>query len=167
MSVSRSAKHGVRKTACAVITLEAGLGVTGDVHAGELVRHRYDRRRDPTRPNERQIHLIADDLYAELAAGGFELAPGDLGENVTTRGLDLMALPVGARLRLGAAAVVELRMLREPCVLLDRIAPGLCAATTIIRHGAPVLRHGVLGIVVCGGVVERGNAIRVDETARQ
>jgi MOSC domain-containing protein YiiM len=162
VAVSRSSKHGVQKPSAEVIELRAGLGVDGDVHAGVLVRHRYDRRRDPNRPNDRQVHLIAAELFDELSAEGFAVRPGELGENITTRGIDLAALPMQARLSIGADAVVELRMLREPCVLLDRVAQGLCAATTILREGRRALRHGVMGVVICSGAVRAGDVIRLD-----
>ena len=153
VAVSSSPKHGVRKKTVDVIGLRAGLGVAGDAHAGVLVQHRYDRRRDPNRPNDRQVHLIAAELFDDLAIAGYTIGAGELGENIATRGIDIDALPFGTRLHLGADAVVELRMAREPCVLLDRIAPGLCAATTVIRAGAPALRQGVLGVVVESGNV--------------
>jgi MOSC domain-containing protein YiiM len=145
------------------VRLLAGLGVEGDAHLGETVRHRSRVRRDPTQPNLRQVHLIHAELHDELRAGGFEVAPGDLGENVTTRGLDLLELPAGALLRLGADAVVEVTGLRNPCAQLDGIRPGLLAATLDRdRGGALVRKAGVMGIVVAGGDVCPGDSIAVE-----
>src|SRR5262245_1135407 len=102
------------------IRLTAGLGVEGDAHAGATVKHRSRVERDPTKPNLRQVHLMHAELFDELHDAGFRVAPGDLGENITTRGIDLLALPTGARLHLGASAVVEVTGLRNPCYQIDR-----------------------------------------------
>jgi MOSC domain-containing protein YiiM len=159
IAVARDAAHGFSKPARDSIRLLAGLGVEGDAHAGVTVQHRSRVARDPTRPNLRQVHLIHD----ELRAGGFDVAPGAMGENVTTRGLDLLALPDGARLRLGAEAVVEVTGLRNPCVQLDGFRPGLMAAT-LARDAAGnlVRKAGVMAIVVAGGEVRAGDAITVE-----
>ena len=116
-AVSRSPAHTLAKATTPSIRLLAGLGVEGDGHLGKTVRHRSRVARDPTRPNLRQVHLIHAELHDELRARGFAVGPGAMGENVTTRGLDVLALPAGARLALGAAAVVEVTGLRNPCVL--------------------------------------------------
>src|SRR6185312_10016517 len=129
LAVARSASHTMTKPPVAAITLVAGLGVEGDAHQGVTVKHRSRVTKDPTRPNLRQVHLIHAELHDELLAGGFELAPGEMGENVTTRGVDLLGLPTGARLRLGAEAVVEITGLRNPCHQLDKLRPGLMKAT--------------------------------------
>ncbi len=149
-----------RRTA---IRLLAGLGVEGDAHSGTTVQHRSRVRKDPTQPNLRQVHLLHGELHDELAAAGFELEPGRLGENVTTRGLDLLALPTGTRLRLGDAAVVEVTGLRNPCRQLDGIQPGLMAATLgRDERGGLVRKAGVMGIVVAGGAVRPGDPVRVE-----
>jgi MOSC domain-containing protein YiiM len=162
VGVHRSARHGITKATEASITLLTGLGVEGDAHAGETVQHRYQARKDPTRTNLRQVHLIPTELLDELADQGHPVAPGQLGENVTTSGLDLQALPTGARLHLGPDAVVELTGLRTPCRLIDRVAPGVMSRL-IDRddEGRVVRRAGVMSIVVTGGVVHPGDAIRV------
>ena len=108
VAVSRSAEHTFSKPNEAAIRLVDGLGVEGDAHQGATVKHRSRVTRDPTQPNLRQVHLIHAELHDELRAAGFEVGAGDMGENVTTRGVDLLALPVGTRLRLGADAVVEI-----------------------------------------------------------
>lgn len=105
--------HHFSKTPALSICLLAGLGVEGDGHLGATVQHRYDRRRDPTKPNLRQVHLIPSELFGELRAKGFAIAPGDLGENITTSDIDLAGLPTSTRLHLGASAVIELTGLRE------------------------------------------------------
>src|SRR5580704_4687765 len=129
IAVSRSLGHTFSKPNEGSIRLLAGLGVEGDAHLGVTVKHRSRVAKDPTAPNLRQIHLIHAELHDELEAAGFRLAPGAMGENVTTRGLDLLGLPTGARLRLGADAVVEITGLRNPCLQLNKIQPGLMKAT--------------------------------------
>jgi MOSC domain-containing protein YiiM len=140
-----------------------GLGVEGDAHAGETVQHRSRLKRTPGAPNLRQVHLVHAELHEELAAAGFAVAPGDMGENVTTRGLDVLALPAGARLRLGDAAVVEVAGLRNPCAQLDNLQPGLMAACLgRDSAGGLVRKAGVMAIVVAGGEVRPGDAIAVE-----
>jgi MOSC domain-containing protein YiiM len=162
-SVSYSRKHGPRKRTCDQIRLHAGLGVEGDAHMGATVKHRSRVRRDPTRPNLRQVHLIHAELHDELRAEGFEIAPGEMGENITTRGVDLLALPIGTILRVGSESVIELTGLRNPCVQLDGIHAGLMAATLDRdRDGGLVRKAGVMGIVIASGRVRTGDAIRVE-----
>ena len=145
------------------IRLLAGLGVEGDAHLGETVKHRSRVRRDPTVPNLRQVHLIHAELHDELATQGFALAPGQMGENITTRGVDLLALPTGTRLHLGASAVVEVTGLRNPCKQLDGIQPGLMAATLARdERGGLVRKAGIMAIVRTGGDVRPGDPIRVE-----
>jgi MOSC domain-containing protein YiiM len=144
------------------IQLIAGIGVEGDAHAGETVKHRSRVRRDPTQPNLRQVHLIHAELHDKLRRCGFDVSPGQMGENVTTRGIDLLALPAGTRLRLGASAVVEITGLRNPCSQLDGIQKGLMAAVLgRDENGELVRKAGVMGIVVSGGVVRAGDPIEV------
>src|SRR5215813_1249779 len=134
VAVSRSAKHTMSKPNEDSIRLLAGLGVEGDAHLGETVKHRSRVARDPAQPNLRQVHLIHAELHDELRRAGFTISPGQMGENVTTAGVDLLGLPAGTRLRLGAGALVEVTGLRNPCAQLDRIQPGLMAAT-LARDG--------------------------------
>lgn len=162
-AVSRSPAHTLAKATQPSIRLLAGLGVEGDAHLGETVRHRSRVARDPTRPNLRQVHLIQAELHDELAAAGFAVAAGEMGENVTTRDLDLLGLPAGTRLRLGESAVVEVTGLRNPCVQLDGIRPGLMAATLARdEDGALVRKAGVMGVVLAGGDVRPGDAILIE-----
>lgn len=162
-AVSSSAGHTFSKETRPVVRLVAGVGVEGDAHAGVTVKHRSRVARDPGQPNLRQVHLMHGELHGELRAEGFTVGPGDLGENVTTRGLDLLALPTGARLRLGDAAVVELTGLRNPCVQLDRFQQGLTAAVLDRDAGGELVRKaGVMAVVVAGGEVRPGDAIRVE-----
>lgn len=162
-AVSASAGHHFSKRAQSRVTLLAGLGVEGDGHAGPTVQHLSRVRRDPSQPNLRQVHLIAAELHDELAAAGFSVAPGDLGENVTTRGVDLLALPTGALLRLGPEAVVEVTGLRNPCQQIDGFRRGLLSQ--VARRGADgsvVRRAGVMGVVLVGGKVAAGDAVVVE-----
>ena len=119
--------------------------------------------RDPTQPNLRQVHLIHAELHEELRAAGFTVSAGQMGENITTKGIDLLGLPAGARLYLGGAAVVEVTGLRNPCAQLDRIQPGLMAATLgRDEHGNLVRKAGIMGVVIAGGEVRPGDPIRVE-----
>jgi MOSC domain-containing protein YiiM len=145
-----------------MIRLVAGLGVEGDAHLGETVKHRSRVARDPTQPNLRQVHLMHAELLDELAVAGFRVAPGDLGENVTTRDLDLLGLPTGTLLRLGDTALVEVTGLRNPCVQLDKFQKGLMAATLDRDpQGNLVRKAGVMAVVREGGEVRAGDAIAV------
>jgi MOSC domain-containing protein YiiM len=162
-AVSASPRHGFSKANQPVVRLLAGLGVEGDAHLGTTVQHRSRVRRDPSAPNLRQVHLVHAELHEELAAAGLDVGAGDMGENVTTRGLDLLALPTGARLRIGADAVVEVTGLRNPCVQLDRFRPGLMQATLDRdAEGALVRKAGVMAVVLTGGEVRPGDPVTVE-----
>lgn len=161
--VGRDPAHRFSKTPREGIHLLAGLGVEGDAHLGETVKHRSRVAKDPSQPNLRQIHLIHAELHDELRARGFDVAPGDMGENVTTRGVDLLGLPRGARLHLGGAAVVEITGLRNPCKQLDRFRPGLMAAVLDRdARGGLVRKAGVMGVVLAGGEVRPADPARVE-----
>jgi MOSC domain-containing protein YiiM len=163
VAVSRSARHTMSKPNQSSIRLLTGLGVEGDAHAGATVKHRSRVARDPSQPNLRQVHLIHTELHDELNASGFAVAPGQMGENITTRGLDLLALPTGARLHLGATAVVEVTGLRNPCAQLDGIRPGLMAATLDRdEHGGLIRKAGVMATVLVDGDLRPGDPIRVE-----
>jgi MOSC domain-containing protein YiiM len=162
-AVSRAADHTFSKPNEDRIRLLAGLGVEGDAHLGRTVQHRSRVARDPTQPNLRQVHLIHAELHDALRAHGFDVTPGVIGENVTTRGIDLLGLPVGARLALGAEAVVEITGLRNPCVQLDRFQPGLMAAVLDRdAEGDLVRMAGVMAVVVTSGDVRPGDGISVE-----
>jgi len=143
------------------IRLIAGLGVEGDAHAGATVQHRSRVARDPSLPNLRQVHLIHAELHDELRANGFDLSPGQMGENITTRGIGLLSLPVGTRLRIGGEAVVEITGLRNPCHQLEGIQAGLMQAV-LDRDGDgnPIRKAGVMAVVITGGQVGAGDAIQ-------
>ncbi|HWS70646.1 MAG TPA: MOSC domain-containing protein [Thermoanaerobaculia bacterium] len=163
VAVSRRPGHHFSKTNALFITLVAGIGVEGDGHAGATVQHRSRLALFSKTANLRQVHLMHEELFDELREAGFTVRAGDLGENVTTRGLDLLSLPAGTRLRLGNEAVVELTGLRNPCVQIDRFQQGLMAAV-IGRdaEGRPRYRAGVMSIVIAGGVVRPGDTIAVE-----
>ena len=162
-AVHRNPRHRLAKLPEPAIELLAGVGVEGDAHAGETVQHRSRKRWNPGLPNLRQVHLFADEMLEELRGGGFDVGPGALGENVTTEGVELLALPAGARLRLGAEAIVEITGLRNPCVQLERFQAGLMEATLARdADGVLIRRAGVMGIVVAGGPVRPGDPIGID-----
>ncbi len=152
-------RHCFSKTTQLLISLRAGHGVQGDAHAGPFVRHRYLARRNPKAPNLRQVHLIPSELLDALQMVGFEVHPGDLGENVTSVGLDLEGLPLGTVLRLGDTTAIELTGLRTPCVLIDRFQPGL-KSSLLGGSAGPRFKAGVMAIVLEGGIVTPGDRIR-------
>jgi MOSC domain-containing protein YiiM len=162
IAVHRSGSYTFSKDTVGSITLVAGLGVEGDVHAGGTVRHRSRVARDPTQPNLRQVHLVATETLAALADQGFDVGPGAIGENITTAGIDLFGLPTGALLRLGPDALVAITGLRHPCRQLDGLAAGLMSALVDRdASGDGRYRAGVMGVVVQGGVVPAGAPITV------
>ena len=162
-AVSRSARHNLAKPNQDSIRLVAGMGVEGDAHQGTTVKHRSRVRLNPDAPNLRQVHLIHAELHDELREAGFVVAPGQMGENVTTSGVDLLGLAAGTRLHLGATAVVEVTGLRNPCAQLDKIHKGLMAATLgRDEHGDLVRKAGIMGVVLAEGEVRPGDPIRVE-----
>jgi MOSC domain-containing protein YiiM len=163
IAVSRRPEHFISKENVDQIRLLAGRGVEGDAHCGPEVQHLSRVRRDPTEPNLRQVHLIHAELHEELALGGYSVGPGEMGENVTTRGIDLLGLPRGARLRLGSDAVVEVTGLRDPCSQLDKVAPGLMKAVLDRDEDGELLRKsGVMSVVLEDGEVRAGDPIEVE-----
>ena len=162
VSVSRSGKHTFTKPTTESITLLDGLGVEGDAHCGVTVKHRSRVRRDPTQPNLRQVHLVHEELFEELSRAGFTVRPGAMGENVTTRGVDLLGLPTDTVLHLGETASVRITGLRNPCGQLNGLEDGLMNA---LVHRAPdgtiIRKAGVMAVVLAGGVVRPDDPIRV------
>ena len=162
-AVSRAPRHEFSKPTVDRIRLLEGLGVDGDAHFGETVQHRSRVARDPTQPNLRQVHLIHEELHDELRARGFDVAPGVMGENVTTRGVDLLALPTSTRLKLGSEAVIEITGLRNPCVQLDHYRQGLMAAVLDRdADGGLVRKSGVMAVVLTGGDVRARDPIIIE-----
>lgn len=162
VAVARDGAHRFSKPVCDVIRLIAGLGVAGDAHQGAKVQHRSRVVKDPGQPNLRQVHLIHAELLDELAARGFAVPPGAMGENVLTRGVDLLGLSAGTRLRLGSEAVVEVTGLRNPCAQLDGYAPGLMRAVLDrAADGSLIRKAGVMAVVIAGGAVRAGDAVAV------
>jgi hypothetical protein len=162
VAVSRDEQHRFGKPTAEEITLLVGLGVAGDAHAGVTVQHRSRVAADPTKPNLRQVHLIHAELFAELGRQGFEVAPGQLGENITTAGLAVLDLPRGTRLCLGADAVVEVTGLRNPCAQINAFRPGLMNGVLARdEQGRVVRKAGIMSVVVQGGTVRPGDPIEV------
>jgi MOSC domain-containing protein YiiM len=162
VSVSARRGHGVGKTILPEIQLIAGQGVEGDAHCGEKVKHRSRARFNPSLPNLRQVHLIHAELQEELAGKGFEIVPGELGENILTRGIDLLALPTGTILSLPSGSEIEVTGLRNPCIQLERHKAGLMEA--LLDHalnGSLIRKGGIMGIVLAGGAAKTGDAIIV------
>jgi MOSC domain-containing protein YiiM len=162
IAVSRNARHRFSKPVCERITLVAGHGVEGDAHMGVTVKHRSRVRRDPTQPNLRQVHLIHAELIDALQVEGFAVSPGAMGENITTRGIDLLGLPRGARLHIGTDAVIEVTGLRNPCIQLDKFQPGLMQATLGRDDAGNLIRKaGIMAVVRAGGTVRADDLVRV------
>lgn len=162
-AVSSDTDHRFSKPNRSGITLLAGLGVEGDAHLGVTVQHLSRVAQDPTQPNLRQVHLIASELFDELGEAGYSVAPGDLGENVTTRGIDLLALPTGARLHLGSDAVVEITGLRNPCLQIDRFRTGLLKQVVGRDASGEVVRKaGVMAVVLASGTLRPGDPVAVE-----
>jgi hypothetical protein len=163
IAVASDAGHHFSKHLAAEIELVAGLGVFGDAHAGVTVKHRSRVAIDPTQPNLRQVHLIHSELLAELAAKGFTVRPADLGENITTRGIDLLALPQGALLRIGEGAVLEITGLRNPCIQIERHQSGLLAAVLDSGPNNELIRKsGIMAVVRVGGIIRPSDSIAID-----
>lgn len=161
-AVSSNPAYSFTKPPREHITLLAGLGVEGDVHAGVTVKHRSRVAQDPTQPNLRQVHLMHQELFDEVAEVGFKVEPGQLGENVTTAGIDLLGLPTGALLHLGDEAVVEVTGLRNPCLQIDGFQHGLLKQLVSRDAEGRVLRKaGIMGVVHRGGTIRPGDTITV------
>ncbi len=164
LSTSARKGHGVGKTVLSEITLIAGQGVEGDAHCGEKVKHRSRARYNPSLPNLRQVHLIHGELLDELAGKGFAIAPGELGENILTGGIDLLSLPTGSILSFPSGATVEITGLRNPCIQLERHKTGLMHA--LLDHaadGSLIRKGGIMGIVLTGGVVRAGDGVVITD----
>jgi MOSC domain-containing protein YiiM len=163
VSVSLSGFHVVSKAPVDAITLQVGHGVVGDCHGGETVQHLSRIRRDPTQPNLRQVHLIQAELFAEVAGEGCDVRAGELGENVTTSGIDLLALPTATTLRLGAVAAVQVTGLRNPCVQINGVHDGLLGLVVGRDDSGEIVRRaGVLSVVLRSGVIRPGDRVAVE-----
>jgi MOSC domain-containing protein YiiM len=163
LAVSAKITHGFSKEPRRAIQLIAGVGVEGDVHAGVTTQHRYLLKKDPKRSNLTQVHLIHSELFEEMSVAGFTLSAGEMGENVTTSGVDLLGLPVGAKLYLGETAVVEVTGLRDPCSQINGLRPGLMKALIGKDSAGKIVRRaGIMGVVLEGGEVRTGSRIRVE-----
>jgi len=163
IAVARDGEHRFSKRRAAEIKIVAGLGVEGDAHQGHLVQHRSRVRIDPNQPNLRQVHLIHAELFDELASQGFHLTPAQLGENITTRGIDLLALPKATLLRIGDDAVLEVTGLRNPCRQIEQFQHGLLAAVLVRQpHGRIIRKSGIMTVVKSGGTVRPGDGIDVE-----
>jgi MOSC domain-containing protein YiiM len=161
VAVASNARHEFIKPTKETIRLVENHGVEGDAHAGRFIQHRFLAKKMPMMPNNRQVHLIPFELFSELASSGFHVGPGNLGENITTAGLDLTILPLGTRLRIGSSAIVELTGLRTPCALIDRFQKRLKRAM-IMKREQPKFRCGVLGVVRATGRVMPGDIVAVE-----
>ncbi|TBN57133.1 MOSC domain-containing protein [Glaciihabitans arcticus] len=162
VAVSRDAAHRFSKPVVDQIVLVAGIGIEGDAHAGETVQHLSRKRVDPSAPNLRQVHVIHSELFEEVGEHGFTVAPGDMGENITTSGVDLLTLPTGTVLQFGDDASIEITGLRNPCSQINGFEPGLLKAVLgKDENGVVERKGGVMSIVLSSGAVRAGDEITV------
>jgi len=161
LEVSCSAKHEFSKQRTSAIRIAAGHGVVGDAHAGELIQHRSRMEIDPDQPNLRQVHLMPVELLEELDRKGFEVDPGDLGENITTRGIDLVSLGRDTILRIGGETVLCVTGLRNPCVQIEKFAPGLLNELAVKSDGKVRRKAGIMCVALSGGTVRPGDEVSV------
>lgn len=159
-AVARSAEHSFSKTCLEQIDCVAGEGVVGDAHRGQTVKHRSRVKQDPHQPNLRQVHLIHEELLRELQQQGFEVAPGALGENITTRGVDILNWPQGTRVHLGEV-VLQITGLRNPCAQLNDFQAGLLEQV-LERDatGRTIRKSGVMSVVLKGGRIQTGDSLQ-------
>lgn len=171
ISVSKSKVHGFSKAVEESITLIEDYGVEGDAHAGKKIQHVFLAKEDPERRNIRQVHLIASELFSDLSSGlssnngdnGFSVSAGQLGENITTQGIDLLSLFTGTRLHIGNDAIVELTALRHPCIQIEEFQKGLLKRVVHKNSDGKIVRKvGVMGIVLVGGVVKSNDDIIIE-----
>lgn len=163
ITVSKSDKHTFNKYLNEKIVLLEGLGVEGDAHMGQKVKHRSRVAKDPNQPNLRQVHLLHSELFDELKEKGFDVSPGQMGENITTKNVDLLNLPKGSILSIGSTARIEITGLRNPCNQIDTIKMGLMKAVLDKNQDGNLIRKaGVMGIVLTGGVVSVGDEISIE-----
>jgi MOSC domain-containing protein YiiM len=162
IAVAKSAKHEFSKHGCASIRIVHGMGVEGDCHSGVTVKHRSRVAVDPTQPNLRQVHLMQSELFDELCAQGFEISPSDLGENITTRGIDLLGLPEGAILKIGPETKVKITGLRNPCSQIENFRTGLLQHCVIKTDDQVIRKTGVMAIVLTSGEVQPGDMIVIE-----
>ena len=166
VAVSKDGQHRFSKTPCAQIILLEGIGIQGDAHAGVTVQHLHRLARDPTQPNLRQVHLLPREFFDEAREEGYQLGPGDLGENVLTEGLDLAGLSRDTLLHIGSGAVIRVTGLRNPCVQINRFRKGLLkVASGRDENGQVVLKAGIMGVVTTGGTIRTGDRIDVEPPA--
>ena len=167
VAVSCSPAHTFSKANQGVIRLIEGFGVEGDAHAGKRIKHRFLAKKDATRPNLRQVHLMHSELFDELGKRGFSVNPGELGENITTEGVDLLSLPTGTKLFIGSEVIVELTALRNPCVQIDDFQTGLLKAVLDRdEDGSLIRKAGVMGVVLAGGDIKASDVIKIDAPAK-
>lgn len=163
IAVSVSSTHSFQKFEQKSIQLIAGIGIKGDTHAGKTVQHRSRVAKNPNQPNLRQVHLIHSELHTELNNSGFNISPGDMGENITTQGIDLLGLPKDTRLHIGNKAIVQITGLRNPCAQLNNFQSGLMAAVLDKDEKGNIVRKaGVMSIVIADGIVKTGDNIRIE-----
>lgn len=160
VSLSTSPTHSMSKKKVTQVELIKGIGISGDAHAGKKVKHRSRVRQNPDQPNLRQVHLIHSELFEELSTKGFMIKAGEMGENITTKGIDLLALSKGCILSIGSDVKVEITGLRNPCDQLNGLQEGLLnAVLDKDGNGKLIRKAGIMGVVLTSGIVKNGDKI--------
>ena len=161
VAVAKDGVHRFSKEIVSEIRIIEGMGVEGDAHLGKTVKHRSRVAVDPTQPNLRQVHLIHSELFSEVSEKGFIVRAADLGENITTFGVDLLALPRGTVLKIGQTVELEVTGLRNPCKQIDNFQTGLLSAVLIKgENGELIRKSGIMTVVKAGGSIKAGDAIQ-------
>ncbi len=161
VAVSSSSKHSFSKENKQSINLVEESGVEGDAHFGSTVKHRSRVAQNPNQPNLRQVHLIHSELFEDLK-GRYTIEPGQMGENITTVGINLLDLPTDTLMYIGTTAIVKITGLRNPCAQIDHFKPGLLKAVLDKdTEGNLIRKAGIMGIVLQSGEVKSGDSIRI------
>ncbi|MFJ7724985.1 MOSC domain-containing protein [Neobacillus sp. NPDC097160] len=162
IAVSLSKRHTFSKENQDIIKLVKGLGVESDAHFGSTVKHRSRVAQNPNQPNLRQVHLIQNELFEELT-DRFNIKPGQMGENITTVGINLLELSTDTILYTGESSAVKVTGLRNPCAQIDHFQPGLLKAVLDKDSAGNLIRKaGLMGVVLQSGLVKQGDTIRVE-----
>ena len=159
VAVHRNSSHSFSKESVEAIQVIEGVGVKGDAHSGRTVQHLSRVKIDPTQPNLRQVHLIHSELFEEVAQAGFDVRPGALGENITTAGIDLLALGRDTLLHIGPQVVLRVTGLRNPCAQIDTFAPGLLKQVAVKTDTGIVRKAGIMTVALTGGKIRAGDII--------
>ena len=143
-AVSISAKKGVKKHNAESVSLKEDFCIIGDAHAGS---------------GHRQVSLLAEESIKKMQLKGLDVGPGDFAENITTKGIDLLKLGIGARLKLGKDAILEISQIGKVCHTRCNI---------YYQAGDCVMpKEGIFARVLKGGLVKPGDKLEVIKDAKR